>query len=108
VSIKVKFRIWLESERGRIGRRLIKLLEAVEETGSISSAARNLGIPYHIAWRYIKKAEECLGKELIRSKKGGPGGGGSELTEEGKYIVSLYHKIELVFKRLIEDLRIDL
>ena len=58
----------------------VRLLEAVEETGSISAAASKMGISYRRAWEKIHECEERLGVRLVETQTGGEGGGGSHLT----------------------------
>lgn len=58
----------------------IRLLEAIEETGSISAAAEKMNISYRRAWDKIHESEERLGIKLVETQTGGSGGGGSYLT----------------------------
>jgi len=58
----------------------VRLLKAVEETGSISAAASQMGISYRRAWEKIHECEERLGQKLVETQTGGEGGGGSYLT----------------------------
>lgn len=58
----------------------VRLLEAIAETGSISSAAQALGIQYRLAWDRVHEMEEHLGQRLVDTQIGGPGGGGARLT----------------------------
>ncbi len=58
----------------------VNLLEAVAETGSITSAALKMGISYRRAWEKIHECEERLGVKLVETQTGGTGGGGSYLT----------------------------
>jgi len=66
-----------------------KILSNVEKFGSISRAAREMNMSYRQAWGHIKKVEARLGKKLVVSQKGGPGGGGgTRLSPEGRELVS--------------------
>ncbi len=67
-----------------------EILLKVKETGSILSAAKELGIPYSRAWRRLASLERELGGKVIRSVKGGKGGGGATLTELGKELLNAY------------------
>jgi molybdate transport system regulatory protein len=77
-----------------IGPGKVALLEAVAATGSISAAARSLGMSYRRAWLLIEELESELRLPAVDSSKGGPGGGGSELTEVGRQVVEIYRRIE--------------
>jgi molybdate transport repressor ModE-like protein len=62
----------------------VALLEAVAETGSISSAAQRMGVHFRVAWRKIHEMEERQGVRLVVGTAGGRHGGGACLTEEAK------------------------
>jgi molybdate transport system regulatory protein len=59
------------------------LLVLVDETGSLHQAAKLMGMSYNKAWRAMREAEDHLGLKLLTRRIGGPGGGGSMLTEDG-------------------------
>jgi molybdate transport system regulatory protein len=69
----------------------VALLHAVEETGSISSAATRMGVHFRVAWRKIKEMEERLGVRLVLGQTGGPHGGGAELTREARDYIRRFH-----------------
>lgn len=68
----------------------VRLLHAVEETGSLRAAAMSMNMAYTKALRLMNHAEEVLGYALITRTTGGRSGGGSVLTEEGKAWVNRY------------------
>ncbi len=74
--------------------RLAELLKAVSKTGSLLSAAKLLGIPYSKAWRSITSLERKLGKSVIAPRRGGRSGGGTNLTETGRKLLSMYERAE--------------
>lgn len=102
MKYKVKFKVWLEKDDEIImGLGREKLLKAIKKHGSISKAAKELGISYKKAWSYIKAMEERLGKKLVETKIGGSGGGGSKLTKEAEKLIKEFDKIlETVEKAL--------
>ncbi len=59
----------------------------VEESGSLRKAAKSLGMAYSKAWRVLGQAEEHLRLELVCRHAGGPTGGGSALTDDGRQFV---------------------
>lgn len=67
-----------------------RLLHAIEETGSLRSAAMSMGLAYTKALRMIKNAETALGFPLTRRSVGGKSGGGSTLTPQGKEWLTKY------------------
>jgi molybdate transport system regulatory protein len=89
--IQVRSKIWLEAAgRPVLGEGRRALLQAIEESGSISRAARSLKIPYRKAWGQIKFMEEQLGLPLVRKLTGGVGGGGARLTPEAVELLAKY------------------
>lgn len=87
----VKSNIWLEVD-GRVVLSLwrVKLLQAVQETGSISQAANAMDITYRRAWDKIHQSEERLGVKLVDTQIGGAGGGGASLTPDGLALIEKY------------------
>ncbi len=72
----------------------VDLLEAIERTGSISAGARELGLSYRRAWDLVDTMNHCFKHPLVARVKGGKGGGGAQLTAEGRRIVDLYRTME--------------
>jgi molybdate transport system regulatory protein len=77
-----------------IGPGKIALLEAIAATGSITAAAKNLGMSYRRAWMLLDELNRSLLQRAADSAKGGQHGGGSELTEVGRRLVDLCRRIE--------------
>jgi len=78
----------------RIGPGKIALLEAIRSTGSISGAARALGMSYRRAWLLIEELNDALVEPAVTAEIGGRSGGGAALTQVGERILHLYHAIE--------------
>jgi molybdate transport system regulatory protein len=79
---------------GSIGPGKIRLLEAVDRTGSISQAGRSLGMSYRRAWLLIDDMNKCFRDEVVSAKPGGSQGGGAVLTPFGQTLVRDYREIE--------------
>lgn len=62
----------------------LRLLRAVEKTGSLRAAAMEMEMAYSKASKLLKQAEANLGFSLTTRCAGGKAGGGSVLTPEGK------------------------
>ncbi len=69
-----------------------RLLNLVEQTGSLRSAAAAMGMAYTKALKLIKNAEKALGYPLTVRVTGGQDGGGSSLTPEGKEWLRRYEQ----------------
>lgn len=67
-----------------------RLLEGVEETGSLRASAAREDMAYTKALKLLHHAEETLGFPLTKRTAGGRDGGGSKLTKEGKEWLSAY------------------
>lgn len=77
---KVELSYSLAARRGgaaRIRNALIELLDAVRASGSISGAAKAMGLSYRHVWGELRRWEAALGQALIVWEKGQP----ARLTE---------------------------
>src|SRR5258707_15034129 len=77
-----------------LGEREARLLEAVDRVKSIKDAAAEAGISYRTAWSAIQQMEQALGRPIVVSRAGGPGGGATTLTEECRRPLTLYQELE--------------
>lgn len=77
-----------------VGPGKIALLEAIQETGSITAAAKSLGMSYRRAWMLIDELNRSLRVAAIDSSKGGASHGGSVVTDTGKELIAVYRRIE--------------
>jgi molybdate transport system regulatory protein len=77
-----------------IGPGKIRLLEAIDRTGSISQAGRALGMSYRRAWLLIDDMNQCFRDAVVSARPGGSQGGGAVLTEFGAELVRDYRAIE--------------
>ena len=72
----------------------VKLIEAIGRTGSISAAARELGMSYRRAWVLIDSVNRCFCEPLVETATGGRGGGGTRLTPTCEQVLACYREIE--------------
>ena len=84
-----------------LGEREARLLVAVDRVRSIKDAASEAGLSYRTAWSVIQQMEAALGRPIVVSRAGGPGGGGTTLTDECRKLLELYHDLQ---RRLEEAL----
>ncbi|MCO4821565.1 MAG: LysR family transcriptional regulator [Flavobacteriaceae bacterium] len=94
MNYKIKSRIWIEVD-GHIllGEGRVHLLKAIEETGSLSKAAKLLGMSYKKAWSLIDAVNKRAEKPVTTTSIGGKGGGGASLTAYGKSLVETFETI---------------
>lgn len=76
-----------------IGPGKAELLDRIRETGSIAAAGRQMDMSYKRAWMLVEEMNATFQDPLVTSTRGGPGGGGAQLTETGAQVLSLYHAI---------------
>ena len=82
------------------------LLAALAQTGSISAAARSMGMSYKKAWYLLDTMNRAFREPVVEAEKGGRRHGGAKLTPMGRRVLDLYRAIESHAERLAaEDLR---
>jgi molybdate transport system regulatory protein len=77
-----------------IGPGKIELLRSVASHGSISAAARDVGMGYKRAWSLLDELQRACAKPLIETSAGGSGGGGAEVTAEGLALIATYDDLD--------------
>lgn len=92
-ALKLRMRITV-GDVIAIGPGKIDLLEALDATGSITSAAKSLGMSYRRAWLLIDEINHALKVPAVTTAAGGAKGGGSALTDTGRSVITLYRQIE--------------
>lgn len=97
-------RLWLKNENSTFGAKRIRLLEKVDETGSISKAANAVGMSYKAAWDAIDKLNNLADEPLVIKVTGGRSGGGSTLTPAARELIKTFYEIEDAHDRTLEEL----
>lgn len=102
----VKSKIWVEDENGDVvfGSGRLRILKAIEEHGSILSAAKALGMSYRAVWGKITATEERMGQPLLMKRTGGTHGGGSALTPFAKTLLDRFQELEDLSKSTADAL----
>ena len=90
---KLRLRILFGPEIA-VGPGKVALLDAIAETGSISAAARALGMSYRRAWLLIDTMNRCFREPVIETASGGKGGGGARITALGEDVLRRYRAME--------------
>lgn len=92
---EVRSRIWITREgRPYLGIGRVDLLARIGDTGSISEAARQLGISYKKAWEMVEAMNALAPRPLVERSAGGRGGGGTRLTAQGRRAVAAFREID--------------
>ena len=77
-----------------VGPGKVALLEKIAETGSITLAAKKLGMSYRRAWLLVDETNRCLVGPAVVTTSGGTHGGGTALTPLGREFIRRYRAIE--------------
>jgi len=94
MDYKIKSRIWIESkDHVLLGEGRVQLLKAIATEGSLSKAAKSLGLSYKKAWSLIDSVNKSAKKPVTINSTGGKGGGGAELTDYGKQLITVFDDI---------------
>jgi molybdate transport system regulatory protein len=70
------------------------LLAAIVRTGSISAAARQMGMSYRRAWLLVEAMNSAFRQPLVETLTGGEGGGGARVTKLGEEVLRRYRAME--------------
>ncbi|MDP4595284.1 MAG: winged helix-turn-helix domain-containing protein [Beijerinckiaceae bacterium] len=94
ITIRLDFGKTSDGKNIQLGHGKIRLLEMIEEHGSISSAARAMKMSYRRAWLLMDEVNSMFDTPLLETRPGGKGGGHARLTDFGQGVVALYRRIE--------------
>ena len=89
------------------GSNRVELLAAVGQLGSITGAAKAVGLSYKAAWDAIDTMNNLAGEALVERVTGGKGGGGTRLTARGQQLVDNFRTIEQVHHDFLERLNLQ-
>src|SRR5689334_9777003 len=94
--------VWLKSGDETLGGAArIALLAAIRETGSITAAAKAVGLSYKAAWDAVDTMNNLAGEPLVTSATGGRGGGGTRLTASALRIIDTYRAVEREHRKFL-------
>jgi len=72
------------------------LLRAIDQTGSISAAARQMEMSYRRAWLLVDTMNQAFKSPVVVTLTGGKAGGGAAVTEFGKEVLQRYSDMEKI------------
>ncbi|QEM67843.1 LysR family transcriptional regulator [Geobacter sp. FeAm09] len=97
--------VWLNKEdRKFLGGDRISLLEQIGELGSITKAAKAVGVSYKTAWDLVNMINNLADKPLVDRLTGGKGGGGTTLTAEGKKVLQEFQIIQEEHRKFLDNI----
>jgi molybdate transport system regulatory protein len=71
-----------------------ELILRIGQTGSISAAARAMGMSYRRAWELVEALNEAYRQPVVITAIGGARGGGARVTALGERVLALYRAME--------------
>jgi len=95
--------VWFQAGANALGgASRIALLAAIGETGSITSAAKAVGMSYKGAWDAVDAMNNLAGEPLVMRLTGGKGGGGTTLTPRAVKLIETFRAVEREHRRFLE------
>ena len=103
-GLRLKGRIWLEKDGKTFlswGR--VVLLERIAREGSLSAAARSMGISYSHAWNLVDEMNRMAGESLVEKQAGGRSGGSAQLTIAGEAALAKFWALVAEFQAWVAE-----
>ena len=97
-----------KGRRSGVGAERIRLLEVIGERGSISAAARALGLSYKGAWEAVQALNNLFERPLVVAQPGGKAGGAAVVTPTGAAVILAFRKVEAELAEVIGQLEAHL
>lgn len=95
--------LWIECNGERFfGPGPMELLERIQDSGSISKAAKEMDMSYKKAWTIINRLNTAGKTPLVETSPGGKEGGGSIVSEEAKMLIKEYRRMRIAFTDFLE------
>ncbi len=98
---RIKLAVYLGADEHKLGPGKVALLEQIGEHGSISAAARAMGMAYRHAWEMINALNAAFAQPVVRVAIGGRSGGGAELTPWGREVIERFRCMEKLTRQAI-------
>lgn len=99
VKAGVEYKINVDGNLFLLDYKKYQLLQSILDTGSLTSAAKEINVSYRTALNYIEKMESTLNVKIVNTTKGGKGGGGgTSLTDDGYSILKECKKINAIME----------
>ncbi len=103
--MKLEGRFWItRNGRNLAGQGRIELLARIADSGSISQAAKTMGMSYKAAWDAVDAMNNAAGEPLVERAVGGKGGGGTRLTSAGQELIQSFRRYWAEHQRFLDRL----
>lgn len=104
IQMTCQVKLTLNKNRRFYGPGTAQLLNLIDRTQSVKSAAAAMNISYSKALQMIRTMERGLGYKVVEKKQGGTGGGESFLTEEGKLFAKKYIQFNSEVEKCVREI----
>lgn len=101
-QLKVRIRI-LQNQEIAIGPGKVDLLEAIATTGSISKAAKQMGMSYRRAWQLVDTMNHSFKSPVVMTQTGGNQGGGAIVSSLGYEVIKLFREMEQKAQQAVQN-----
>ena len=109
MGLKLGYKLWFEVEgKNVMGPGRAELLQAIDDCGSLSAAARELGLSYRHAYQLVQGLNDRCGKPVLVSAIGGKTGGGMSLTPFGKELLVMFEQANVKIQSNAEAIDIEM
>jgi len=104
-AVTLEGSLWFTKDQDRfLGGDRIALLENIDELGSITRAAKAVGISYKTAWEMVNQINNLAAAPLVDRATGGKGGGGACLTAAGREVLEQFHVVQEEHRTFLKNL----
>jgi molybdate transport system regulatory protein len=108
-TLRLNGHLWLDRKgRSFLGGYRIDLLESIDRMGTLTHAAKAVGLSYKAAWDAVDTMNNLAERPLVIRAAGGQNGGGSYLTDHGRQSVRLYRLLEVGYRRLLARMQAEI
>jgi molybdate transport system regulatory protein len=101
---RVNGSLWIEGDGQRFfGPGPVELLELIGKTGSISKAAKEMGMSYKKAWEMVNRINGMAAEPFVVTSIGGEEGGGSTISADAKEMIVWYRELRERFRLFLDQ-----
>jgi molybdate transport system regulatory protein len=100
--------VWMKvGNENLVGHGRVGLSRAIAEKGSITQAAKAIGMSHKVAWDAVDTMNNLAEEPLVERSTGGRGGGSTQLTARGLQLIDRFSQIEAIHRKLVQMLSND-
>ncbi|MGB8333811.1 MAG: LysR family transcriptional regulator [Desulfobacterales bacterium] len=101
----IRTKVWIQNPDGKVvfGLGRYRILKAVQDTGSLQAAAKELKMSYRAVWMRIRASERRIGRELVVRD-----GKGSRLTPLTENLMKQYKRLLSILEKESDEVYQDL